>query len=64
MRSQHKRAASTPVRVPQGCDTKAAHHVYTDPTLLDVAGAIEALPELALDATHLPMAAGSASAEL
>jgi hypothetical protein len=37
---------------------------YSGATLLDVAGAIEALPELALDATHLPMAAGSASAEL
>ena len=29
-----------------GCDGEAAHNVYTDPTLLDVAGAIETLPEL------------------
>jgi len=36
-------------------------NVYTDPSLLDVAGALEALPELSLDNTPLPEAARAAS---
>jgi hypothetical protein len=32
-------------------------NVYTDPTLLDVAGAIEALPELVLEGAQLRIAA-------
>ena len=32
-----------------GCDGEAAHNVYTDPTLLDVAGALSSLPDLAPD---------------
>jgi hypothetical protein len=35
-------------------------NVYTDPTLLDVAGALEALPELSLnDEGHTPRASAS-----
>jgi hypothetical protein len=29
------------------------HNVYADPSLLDVAGALEALPDLALKSSHL-----------
>jgi hypothetical protein len=35
-------------RVPQGGNAIGGPNVYTDPSLLDVAGALEALPELGL----------------
>jgi len=37
-----------PARYPTGYSLDLAVHVYTDPSLLDVAGALEALPELSL----------------
>ena len=46
-RKGEARVPPGPILVGQaGCDGEAAHNVYTDPSLLDVAGAMEALPKL------------------
>jgi hypothetical protein len=48
-RERRERTSRKPAgRVPKGCDGEAAHNVCTEPALLDVARALEALPDLAL----------------
>ncbi len=55
------------VRRPHGGLGRPGENVYTDPTLLDVGGALEALPDLSLDGplkSEADKAAGTHRAQL